>query len=79
MNANQSAIHDVASCRIDIDIFHSRGVSEDKSSWFDLWAAGVAVKEKCIKKGNLGTAINLGESYHGLEERREQHEMPESS
>ena len=51
------------SCRIDIDIFHKRGVREDKSSWFDLWAAGVAVKEKCIKQGKIGTAINLGESY----------------
>ena len=65
----QSEILSPTSCRIDIDIFHRRGVNEDKSSWFDLWAAGVAVQEKCIKQGKLGTAINLGESYHSLDER----------
>lgn len=72
------AIPDPKSCRIDIDLFLRRGVSEERSSWFDLWAAGVAVKEKCIMNGMFGTALNLGESYHGLD-RREVHERSESS
>ena len=70
----KSAIPGPTSCRIDIDIFHRFGVREDESSWFDLWAAGVAVKEKCIKQGMVGTAINLGESSRGLDE-KELHEI----
>ena len=70
----KSAIPGPTSCRIDIDISHRREVREDESSWFDLWAAGVAVKEKCIKQGMVGTATNLGESYHGLD-KGELHEI----
>ena len=33
----------------------------DSASWYDLWAAGVAVNEMCVRKGKLGTADNLGE------------------
>ena len=34
----------------------------DYSTYYELWAAAVAVNELCIKKGLAGVALRLGES-----------------
>lgn len=37
----------------------------NKESWWEIWAAGVAVHSKCISNGLKGTAVNLGNCrYH---------------
>ena len=34
----------------------------DYSTYYDMWAAAVAVNEICVKKGLAGVASRLGES-----------------
>ena len=34
----------------------------DYSTWYNMWAAAVAVNELCIKKDLAGVALRLGES-----------------
>lgn len=43
----------------------------DNSSWFEMWAAAVAVDEICVKHGKAGAAFGLGKSMcsFGAEER----------
>lgn len=38
----------------------------DNSSWFEMWAAAVAVDEMCVTKGKAGAAHGLGELTHSL-------------
>lgn len=35
------------------------GITE-KCSWRDIWAAAVAINEKCVNKGKAGVAFGLG-------------------
>ena len=44
----------------------------DQASWYDLWAAGVAINEMCVRTGQLGTASDIGESQPLLEPRKPQ-------
>lgn len=37
-------------------------VNTETCSWRNVWAAAVAVNEKCVKKGKAGIAFGLGES-----------------
>lgn len=32
-----------------------------KANWYDVWAAGVAVNELCVKKNQIGVAGPIGE------------------
>lgn len=34
----------------------------DKSSWYEMWMAAVAVNEMCVTKGKAGAAFGLGKS-----------------
>ena len=43
-------------------IIDSVDEESDYSTWYDMWAAAVAVNELCIKKGLAGVALRLGES-----------------
>lgn len=35
----------------------------DKSSWYDLWAAAVAVRQQCVLARRAGQADNVGEFF----------------
>lgn len=35
----------------------------DTATWYDLWAAGIAVNEMCVRQGKLGTAKYVGEFW----------------
>lgn len=48
------------SCHILVNM--PQGVEPTLASWFDIWAAGVAVNTMCIKHGFTGTALWLGRS-----------------
>ena len=37
-------------------------VITERCSWRNVWAAAVAVNEKCVKKGKAGIAFGLGKS-----------------
>lgn len=34
----------------------------DRSTWYEMWAAVVAINKLCVKKGKAGAAFSLGES-----------------
>ncbi|KAL8638935.1 MAG: hypothetical protein Q9228_003958 [Teloschistes exilis] len=35
----------------------------DKATWYDIWAAAVAVRQVCVLKGQAGQAMQLGTSF----------------
>lgn len=34
----------------------------ETASWADIWAAGVAMREMCVKRRELGSAVEIGRS-----------------
>ena len=45
-------------CTIEIDTT----LPTEKVSWYDIWAAAVAINGICIRSGKTGKATDLGES-----------------
>lgn len=46
-------------CKLNVNLYRS-GVIMETTTWFNIWTAGVAINEICIKRGMLGTAYSLG-------------------
>ncbi|KAL9580458.1 MAG: hypothetical protein Q9203_006293 [Teloschistes exilis] len=47
-------------CRIVIDLFHPAMYKKIKANWYDVWAAGVAVNELCVKRSLIGVVGPIG-------------------
>ena len=61
MNLTRAATHTLRRCEVNVDVYSSNQKT-DVASWFDIWTAGIAVNELCIRKGMLGTA-RTGRSF----------------
>ena len=48
-------------CQAIVDL---RGNQRERSSWFDVWAAAVAVERMCVRKGVAGIAYTSSKSQH---------------
>ncbi|KAG6991082.1 hypothetical protein G7Y79_00057g090640 [Physcia stellaris] len=46
-------------CKLNVNLYRSGAIMET-TTWFNIWTAGVAINEICIKRGMLGTAYSLG-------------------
>lgn len=42
---------------IRLELFKDKTVT---SSWYDIWAAAVAVKQMCVAQGRSGQAVDVG-------------------
>ena len=43
-----------------------RDTAYESMRWTDLWGAGVAAMEMCVKQGMLGSGVEMGRGYQHL-------------
>ncbi|KAI4251262.1 MAG: hypothetical protein LQ352_004958 [Teloschistes flavicans] len=41
-------------CRVFVDLYHPNMYKTVEGKWYDIWAAGVAINEVCVKRSQIG-------------------------